>query len=61
EGFEHALHISHPVLPDWIHALALRQLRVGDASVDITFKRNDRGDIVVEHVDTKGHVDVTID
>ena len=33
----------------------------GDASVDITFKRNDRGDIAVEHMDRKGRVDVMID
>ncbi|HLX28124.1 MAG TPA: glycogen debranching N-terminal domain-containing protein [Casimicrobiaceae bacterium] len=61
DAFEHALHISRPVLPDSVHALTLRQLRVGDATVDITFKRNDRGDIAVDHVDRKGRVDVTID
>ena len=31
DAFEHALHVSRPVLPDSVNALTLSQLRVGDA------------------------------
>jgi glycogen debranching enzyme len=60
DAFNHSLHISRPVLPDSVHELTLKQLRVGDATVDLMFKRSGRGEIVVEHVNSVGHLDVLI-
>jgi glycogen debranching enzyme len=61
DAFDRSLHISHPVLPDSVRALALERLRVGDATVDLAFKRNRRGEVVVERVDKSGQLDVTIE
>jgi glycogen debranching enzyme len=60
DAFNHSLHISHPVLPESVSELTLKRLRVGEATVDITFKRNDRGAIVVQDVSKTGQLDVTI-
>lgn len=61
DAFNHSLHISHPVLPDSVRELTLKHLRVGNAAVDLAFKRNDRGEVDVEHVNSVGHLDVVIE
>ncbi|HEY8102197.1 MAG TPA: glycogen debranching N-terminal domain-containing protein [Burkholderiaceae bacterium] len=61
DAFNHALHISSPVLPDSVHELTLKHLRVGDATVDLMFKRNDHDEVAVEHEDNVGHLDVMIE
>jgi glycogen debranching enzyme len=60
EAFEKRLVIEKPVLPDFIDRLTLRKLRVGDARVDLKFKRNDNGRIEVEVLDVKGELEVDV-
>jgi glycogen debranching enzyme len=61
DAFNRRVHITHPVLPDSVNELKLERLRVGGATVDITFKRISQGDATVENVRTDGELDVVID
>ncbi len=53
------LELWHPHLPDWVGRVTLRNLRVGDASVDLLFHRW-RGTTSAEVLRKVGTVDVTI-
>ncbi len=56
-AFRRRLHIEHPHLPDWLHWVAIHNLRVGAAQVDLRYERsgeqtlvavsNKRGDLIV--------------
>jgi hypothetical protein len=48
DAFSYRLHISRPLLPDSVNELTLKQLGVGDAAVEGTFKRNSLGEVAVE-------------
>ena len=61
DAFKRRLHIAQPVLPDSVNELKLERLRVGDASVDIAFKRNGQGQVTVDKVQTHGEIDVVVD
>jgi glycogen debranching enzyme len=61
DSFNRRLHITQPVLPDSVNELKLERLRVGAASVDITFKRSRQGVAGVENVRTDGELDVVIE
>lgn len=51
------LNIVRPVLPAWLHAVAIHRLRVGKADVDLFYER--RGDkVAVEIVDIRGDLKV---
>lgn len=41
-GFDHALHVVRPILPDRVNTLELRGVRVGGGRVDLRFHRRDR-------------------
>jgi glycogen debranching enzyme len=43
DALSRRLRIVRPILPDFIDRLELRQLRVGDATVDLMFERKDSG------------------
>jgi glycogen debranching enzyme len=61
DGFDKRLRISHPVLPESVRDLSLTNLRVAGASVDLRFRRDDRGEVTVEVVRCDGGLDVTTD
>lgn len=51
------LYIVRPVLPQWLHAVALSGLRIGKGEVDLFYER--RGEEAeVEVIDVRGEVDV---
>ena len=52
------LHVR-PALPDWINEVTLRQLRVGDSSIDLRVRRLDDGQHAVEVL--SGAVGLTVD
>jgi glycogen debranching enzyme len=60
DAFNRRLHITQPVLPDSVNELKLERLRVGDATVDITFKRINQDEVTVENVRSDGELDVVL-
>ncbi|HEX8989876.1 MAG TPA: glycogen debranching N-terminal domain-containing protein [Rhodocyclaceae bacterium] len=60
-AFAHALRIVRPTLPGTVRQLTLARLRVGDAVVDVTFRRGKDGTVSVDDLKTTGHVDVTVE
>lgn len=55
----HALRIERPHLPSFMNQLSVRNLRVGNAQVDLMFRRADRS-IVVDVQNRRGKLDVLI-
>jgi glycogen debranching enzyme len=48
-----------PLLPDWLNEVHVRNLRVGDGSVDLRLQRH-RGDVGVNVLDRSGRVEVLV-
>ena len=55
----HRLELVRPALPEWLSNVRLRNLRVGDALVDLAFK-GDPGSISVEVLRRTGDIDVVV-
>ena len=55
----HRLELVRPALPEWLSNLRLRNLRVGDALVDLAF-RGEAGSISVEVLRRIGDIDVVV-
>jgi hypothetical protein len=55
----HSLELLRPALPDWLSNLRVRNLRVGDALVDLAFARETES-ISVEVLRRTGDVDVLV-
>ncbi len=53
------LKILNPQLPDWLNFLELRELKVGDASVSVEFRKTSRG-LVIDVYDKRGKLDIII-
>ncbi len=53
------LNIVHPVLPEWLHAVALHGLRVGAAEADLFYERRGE-DVAVQVVDVRGDLQVKV-
>ncbi|MBI4493925.1 MAG: amylo-alpha-1,6-glucosidase [Chloroflexi bacterium] len=60
EAFDHRLRIVRPLLPDFIHHIEVRRLRVGTARVDLRFERTSSGAVVVDVLEIEGHLDVVV-
>ncbi len=56
---EKQIRFHHPTLPESLDVLKLRGLRLGDASVDLTFRRH-RTDVSMNVVSRKGDVEVIV-
>ena len=61
DAFNGCLHVTRPELPEHVHRLTLRRLRIGDAAVDLTFGRDTSGEVIVEDMKTRGEVRVVVD
>jgi hypothetical protein len=48
-----------PSLPDWLNVLELQDLKVGDALVNLEFRRTSKG-LVIDVFDKRGKLDVII-
>jgi glycogen debranching enzyme len=46
DGFARRLHVQRPRLPEWLEWVALRGLRVGQAEVDLEYRRSEHGTLV---------------
>lgn len=53
------LELARPALPEWLSGLRLRNLRVGDALVDLAFA-GEQGSISVEVLRRTGDLDVVV-
>jgi len=53
------LHFKHPALPEWVGELSIRNLRVGDADVDLDVRRHTR-DVEINVVNRQGSVRVIV-
>jgi glycogen debranching enzyme len=60
EAFDKRLRIDKPMLPDFIDRLTLRNLKVGEARVDLSFSRGREDKIEVEIMNLEGELDVQI-
>jgi hypothetical protein len=61
EAFDRRLRIVRPVLPDFVHALEVHRLRVGDDRVDLRFERTGSGKVAVDVLAVEGHLEVVMD
>ena len=53
------VHVSNPVLPDFLQELEVRNLKVGDSSVDLVFQRRD-GDVGINILKKEGDVKIVL-
>ncbi|HSP55994.1 MAG TPA: amylo-alpha-1,6-glucosidase, partial [Dehalococcoidia bacterium] len=53
------LNIVRPILPEWLHAVAIHALRVGSAEADVFFERRGE-DVAVQVVDVRGDLQVKV-
>ena len=53
------LRILNPQIPDWFNIIELRDIKVGDASVNIEFRKTGKG-LVIDVFDKRGKLDVII-
>lgn len=60
DGFGKRLRIVRPLLPQGLDRLDLRRLRVGEASVDLAFRRSGAG-VDAEVINVQGELDVQMD
>jgi glycogen debranching enzyme len=58
EAFDRRLRIVRPLLPDFIHHLEVRRLRVGQAEAQLSFERSRSGKVEVRVLQIDGHLDV---
>ena len=61
EAFEHRLRIVRPFLPLTVQHLEVHRLRVGRATVSLSFQLGERGTTQVRVLDVNGHLDVVIE
>jgi hypothetical protein len=61
DAFAGQLRVVRPVLPDMVDRSHVRDLRVGDGSVDLSFQRTGRAQCAVNIDDVRGDVDVVLD
>jgi glycogen debranching enzyme len=62
DGLQGTLRIRRPSLPRHVNRVALENLRVGDAHVDLLFERVGGGDsVAVTDVKVDGHLDVVLE
>lgn len=61
DGFSKRLRVVDPVLPDIVDRLEFRELRVGDATVDLGFYRTGRGSVAVEILKLEGQLHVVVE
>ena len=60
EALEHRLRVVQPALPDRVHDLEIRGLKVGNATVDLRFRDPGRG-VQVEVLRKQGQLDIVVD
>jgi glycogen debranching enzyme len=58
DAFEHRLHVVRPQLPDFVHWLEMRRLRVGSAYADLRFERAEDGATAFKVIRVDGRLDV---
>jgi hypothetical protein len=57
-AFERKLHIRQPLLPNFVDRIRVKQLRVGDAKVDLHYERQSDDSTKVEVLTVDGQLEV---
>ena len=60
DAFERRLRIVHPSMPDFVHHLELRGLRVGDARADLSFDQIAETRIGVDILNIEGELEILV-
>jgi len=60
DAFGKRLRIVRPILPDFVHHLELRGLRVGDARADLSFDRIEEMGTAVETLKIEGDLSILV-
>lgn len=60
-GFDRQLRIKRPLLPQAVHMLEIRGVRVADATVDLRFERTPSGDVAVSAERIDGALDIVVE
>jgi len=60
DAFGKRLRIVRPILPDFVHHLELRGLRVGDARADLSFDRIAETGTAVETLKIEGDLSILV-
>jgi len=53
------VHVSHPVLPDFLHKVEVKNLKVGDSTIDLVFQRRE-GDVGINILKKVGDVKIVL-
>ena len=61
DALEQRLRIVKPVLPEFVAKLEFRDLRVGDATVDLGFYRTERHSVAVEVLKQQGTLEIVVE
>jgi glycogen debranching enzyme len=61
DAFNACLRIVRPVLPDNVHELEFRRIRIGQGSVDLRFRRTDAAGVEVETLNRTGDVAIRVE
>ncbi len=61
DAFAQRLNIIRPLLPEYMHQLEVKQLRVGKARVDLRFERQPDGTVACQVLHVEGKLDVVTD
>jgi hypothetical protein len=57
---EKRLVFSRPFLPEFLPKVSIRDLKIGDSSVDLLLTRHDEGDVGVNVLRRNGGLDVVV-
>jgi glycogen debranching enzyme len=60
QGFENSVTIETPVLPSWLDWIKLENLKVGQGTVSLSFRRMPTGAAAVEVLARQGEVEINI-
>jgi glycogen debranching enzyme len=60
DAFDRRLRIVRPTLPDFVHELELRNLRVGEARADLRFERTEDARVAVDVLSIEGDLEVLV-
>ncbi len=60
DAFEKRLRVVRPTLPDFVHDLEVRDLRVGDARADLRFERTEETRVAVDVLRIEGELEVMV-
>jgi glycogen debranching enzyme len=56
----HSVRFDHPMLPPFLRRVEVRNLRIGDAAIDLAFERHNKYEVAVNLLHKEGDVEVSV-